>query len=139
MQFLSIFFKSPSKFSFGGESRTELIGIFPFTFLWRTKKSNKRNPPCAAESSLTRWFAWRGQKLALYSGVQGFVIPILFIIASRFIGIYPLRQFAPVFHENHQVRAASQWAPHRRKSVAFSSVSGCCGTGHWRVGKPAPR
>ena len=26
------------------------------------------------------------------------------------IGIYPLKQFAPVIHENHRLRAASQWA-----------------------------
>ena len=28
--------------------------LSPFTFLWRAKKSNKRNPPSAADSPLKR-------------------------------------------------------------------------------------
>jgi len=38
-------------------------------------------------------------------------MPTSLIATVRFICIYPLRQFAPVIHENHRVRAASQWAP----------------------------
>jgi hypothetical protein len=35
------------------------------------------------------------------------VIPIPIIATGRFIGIYPLKQFAPVIHGNHRARAAS--------------------------------
>ncbi|MFZ2633524.1 MAG: hypothetical protein WA081_20050 [Desulfosalsimonadaceae bacterium] len=52
-------------------------------------------------------------------------MPDSFIATGRFIGIYPLRQFAPVIHGNHRLRAASQWAPHRRECVAFSGESIC--------------
>ncbi|MFZ2633893.1 MAG: hypothetical protein WA081_19360 [Desulfosalsimonadaceae bacterium] len=34
-------------------------------FFGRQRKVAKETWPCDAESSLTRWFPWRGQKLAL--------------------------------------------------------------------------
>jgi len=43
-------------------------------------------------------------------GLPGGVMPTSLIATGRLIGIYPLKQFAPVIHENHRIRAASQWA-----------------------------
>ncbi|RJP94325.1 MAG: hypothetical protein C4518_03590 [Desulfobacteraceae bacterium] len=83
------------------------------------KKSNKRTQPCAAENSLSRWFPWRGQKLAAKVACHWPVIPISFVGTASFIGIYPLKQFAPVIHENHQVRAASQWAKNTCQTIKF--------------------
>ncbi|RJP85873.1 MAG: hypothetical protein C4518_14990 [Desulfobacteraceae bacterium] len=37
-------------------------------------------------------------------------MPTSLVATGRFIGIYPLKQFAPVIHENHRIRAASRWA-----------------------------
>jgi hypothetical protein len=36
-------------------------------------------------------------------------VGICFAATGRPIGIYPLKQIAPVIHGNHPVRAASQW------------------------------
>jgi len=72
------------------------------------KKDNKRKPPCAAENPLVRWFPWRGQKLALYSGMSGIVLPIPFIETCKYVNSYPLKQFAHVIHGNQRIRAASQ-------------------------------
>ncbi|MFZ2630773.1 MAG: hypothetical protein WA081_06600 [Desulfosalsimonadaceae bacterium] len=51
--------------------------------------------------------------------MPGFVLPIPFIATGRFIGVYPLKQFAPVIHGNHRIRAASQWAPTGEKVLPF--------------------
>ena len=60
---------------------------------------------------------WRGQKLALYNGLPGWVLPILFIISDRFFDFYPFRQFAPVIHGKPpgQGRIAMGKNPHRTK------------------------
>jgi hypothetical protein len=73
---------------------------FPLTFLCRPKKSNKRNPPCAAESPLrvrvsvawakTRWLKWRAEISCTNN----------FLNNRKDIGIYPLKQFAHVIHGN---------------------------------------
>ena len=42
--------------------------------------------------------------------MPGVVLPILFIVSDIFFDSYPLKQFAPVFHGNNRIRAASQWA-----------------------------
>jgi len=64
-----------------------------FTFLGGQEKYAEARP--ALPRFLTRWFPWRGQKLALECGVPGFAPPIWVIETGRFITIYPFKQFAP--------------------------------------------
>jgi len=52
--------------------------------------------------------AWA--KTRCHRGMPGCVMPIPYIAIGRFIGIYPLKQFAPVIHGKHRARAASHWA-----------------------------
>ena len=44
-------------------------------------------------------------------------MPTSLIATGRFIGLYPLKQFAPVIHENHRIRAASRWAKTLRRTI----------------------
>ena len=46
------------------------------------------------------------------------VSPILFIITGRFVEFYPLRQFAPVIHGNHQARG--------RIAMGSPAAKDCC-------------
>jgi hypothetical protein len=52
--------------------------------------------------------AWA--KTRCYCGLSEGVMPTSFIATGRLIGIYPLKQFAPVIHGTHQLRAALRWA-----------------------------
>ena len=53
--------------------------------------------------------------------MPGLVLPILFIANGRFVDFYPLKQFAPVIHGNHQVQGRIAMGSHRRKSIALFS------------------
>ncbi|MFZ2632287.1 MAG: hypothetical protein WAX48_11960, partial [Desulfosalsimonadaceae bacterium] len=52
----------------------------------------------------SRRFPWRGQKLDLYIWIAGIGFADPVYCHDRFVDFYPLRQFAPVNHGNHQAR-----------------------------------
>jgi hypothetical protein len=103
--------------------------VFEFTFLWWAKKSTQKTQPCAAAFPEPSGFRG-GVKNSLYNlGETRFATSMGIDEAGRLTAIYPLKQFAPVFHGNRRFRAASQWAskpisPHR--VIADIPYPGCC-------------
>jgi len=74
------------------------------------KKSNKRTQPSDAENSLplTISVAWAKTRwMQRFAWVRCFD---MVYFSRRCIDPDPLKQFAPVIHENRKGRAASQWA-----------------------------
>jgi hypothetical protein len=83
-------------------------------FFGGQRKVAKESPPCNFGPKKTglpsiRWFPWRDQKLASFSGP-----PLLSALSSplstqRGNAISPLKQFVPLFHGNQRLSAALQW------------------------------
>jgi hypothetical protein len=71
------------------------------------KKSNKRTQPHDAESSLNPMVSGVG-KNSLLMWLAGGVMPTFLIATGWFIGIYPLKQFAPVIQSNYQGKPSDQ-------------------------------
>jgi len=96
-----------------------------FTFLWRAKKSNKRNPPGAADSPLNRMGSVARAKTRWIRWYAGIVVSVWFSAAVKCTDFDPLKQFPRVIHGNHPVQgriAMGSTTP--AGGVAWSTVAG---------------
>jgi len=109
---------------------------FLIYFSWWARKVTKEPSPALRKAPWPDDFRGVG-KTRCHRGMPGVVMPIPFIATVRFIGIYPLKQFAPVIHGNRQARGRIAMGSPAAKDCCLSlHVPLACGTDQCRVRNP---